>query len=255
MADALRVDDQVVLFAPAAVLDDMVDELLLIVVVFFRNEDVLCAVGNAAPKGDVAGVAAHDLDDGAALVGGGCVLDLVDGVHGGVDCRVKADRVLGAGDVQVDRAGQADGVDALSGQRLGAAVGAVAADDDDAVDAVLAADVRRFGLDLGLLELKASGRAEDGAAALDDIGHVHGLHLEDLLVEQALVASHDALDLDSVGQCFTHHRTDGGIHSGSVSAAGQHADCIEFFLCFHINLLGRGIGKRSAGFVLPPGLC
>ena len=68
VADALCIDDQMVLLADPSVDDDMVDDLLLVIVVFLGEQDVLRAVRDAASECDVAGVAAHDLDDTASLM-------------------------------------------------------------------------------------------------------------------------------------------------------------------------------------------
>lgn len=137
MADSLGVDDDVVLLSALAVLDDAVDEHLLVAVVALRQENVLRAVGDAAPQGNVARVASHDLDDAAALMGGGGVAHLVDGVHGGVHRRVKANRIVRTGNIQIDGSGNADGVDPQRGELARSSEGTVAADDHDAVDAVL----------------------------------------------------------------------------------------------------------------------
>ena len=49
MSDPLRIDNNVMLFAALTVLDDMVYNLLLIVIIFLRKQDILCAVRNTAP--------------------------------------------------------------------------------------------------------------------------------------------------------------------------------------------------------------
>ena len=59
------------------------------------------------------GVAAHDLHDGAALVRLHGVAQLIDALNGRVGRRVKADAVIRAGDVVVDRAGEADDGDTV----------------------------------------------------------------------------------------------------------------------------------------------
>ena len=71
-------------------------------------------------------------------------------VHGGV----KADGVVGRGDIVVDRTGHSDGGDAADGKIGRTAEGAVAADGDDGVDIIAAAGVYRlahalFGLEFG----------------------------------------------------------------------------------------------------------
>src|SRR5699024_5851829 len=107
----------------------------------FRKPDVGSAGGNANFQRNPAGSCAHDLDDRAAMVGGDGVADLVDGLHRDVHRGVEADGILGAGNIVVDGAGKADAGDAGPAKVAGAAEGAVAADDDQAVDPELTAVV------------------------------------------------------------------------------------------------------------------
>lgn len=58
MSDTLRIDNQMMGFAPFSVVDDVVDDVLLIIIVFFRKKDILRAVGNTAPEGDITGIPA-----------------------------------------------------------------------------------------------------------------------------------------------------------------------------------------------------
>lgn len=58
MPDALRIDDQVMDFSLLTAGNDIVDDGLLIVVIFLGKQDVLGAVGNAAPQGNVTRIAA-----------------------------------------------------------------------------------------------------------------------------------------------------------------------------------------------------
>ena len=46
MSDSLGINDDIVLLAPSAVVDDPVDERLFISVIPFRKKDILSAVGN-----------------------------------------------------------------------------------------------------------------------------------------------------------------------------------------------------------------
>ena len=91
MADTLCVDDDVMLLASAAAVDDVVDQLLLIVVVLLRKKDILRAVCDAAPQSEVAGAAAHNLDDRASLMRCRCIADLIDRFHRCVNSRIKSD--------------------------------------------------------------------------------------------------------------------------------------------------------------------
>ena len=69
MSDSLRIDDNVVGLAALSVVDNIIDDILLVLVIFFRKKNILCAVGNAAPKCDIACISSHNLDDTAALMG------------------------------------------------------------------------------------------------------------------------------------------------------------------------------------------
>ena len=70
MPDSLGIDDDVVLLSALAHLDDVVDQLLLIIVVGFRKQNILRAIRNPAPQRDITRIPAHDFDNRAALVRG-----------------------------------------------------------------------------------------------------------------------------------------------------------------------------------------
>jgi hypothetical protein len=67
-------------------------------------------------------------------------------------------------------------------------------------------------------ELLAPGGFEDGSAALDGVGHRGGGEFQELLVNQALIASLDADDVDVVEAGRARDGADGGVHSGRVAA-------------------------------------
>ena len=66
MSDTFGIDDQMVGFALLPVVDNIVNQLLLVVVVLFRKQDILRAGADAAPQCDITGISAHYLDDTAA---------------------------------------------------------------------------------------------------------------------------------------------------------------------------------------------
>ncbi len=78
---AFRNDDNAVVLAVIVVVleqgADVVDVDRL-----FRNEDHMCAAGDAGSVRDPAGVAAHDFDDDDAIVRVGGGVDAVDGLGG-----------------------------------------------------------------------------------------------------------------------------------------------------------------------------
>ena len=185
MAYAFSVDDDVMGLAASSVIDDVVDQLLLIIIIFLRKKNVLSAVGDAAPQSDVAGVASHDLDDGASLMRGGCVTDLVDGFHSCVDSCIETDCVLCAGDVKIDCSRDTDNIDAFIGKFLSAAVGSVAADNYETFDTVLIADFNCSCDTFRCAHFLAARCPEDRAAQGKDAGHVAGLHFNNFLVDEA----------------------------------------------------------------------
>ena len=77
-------------------------------------------------------------------------------------------------------------------QLTGAAVGAVAADDHQRVNAQLTALCSALILTLLGLELQAAGRIQDGATGRDDIGNAAQVHFKALAVQQAIVAALNA---------------------------------------------------------------
>ena len=70
MSDTLCIDDDMMRLTALSVVNDIVDDLLLVVIVLFREQDVLRAVRDTAPQGDISGISSHNLDDTAALMGG-----------------------------------------------------------------------------------------------------------------------------------------------------------------------------------------
>ena len=185
------------------------------------------AHGQAHVESQMAGVAAHDLHDGAALVGLHGVPQTVDGVHGGIGGGVEADGVVGADDVVVDGGGDADHGHAGLGQRLCAPEGAVAADGHDAVQTQkLAGGGSPLLACLGA-EFVAAGGVEDGAASIDDMGDGAGVHTDDIAVDKAVVAAADADALDAAVQAVADYGADGGVHTRGVTAAGEDANAFH----------------------------
>ena len=153
------------------------------------------------------------------------VLQAVDGVEGDVGRSVEADGDVGAVDVVVDGGRHArHGHAVLLVQCQRTAEAAVPADHDEAVDAVRPQPQGSLGAALRLVELVAAGRAQDGAATLDDVRHAAHAELLDVVVDQPLEAAVDARDAQAVVPGGAHHGADRGVHAGRVAAAGEHAD-------------------------------
>ncbi len=174
---------------------------------------------------DPAGVPAHHLDDEDAVVGLGGGVQPVDGLGRDVDRGVEAEGEVGAGEVVVDRLGDADDVHAEVGELGGDAEGVLAADRDQRVDAQ-AGEVRLDLLDAAVdLERVGTGRAEDGTAARQDaadLGHPERLGQP---LQRATPAVPEAQKLVTVGvHTLADHRADHRVQAGAVAAAGQHTD-------------------------------
>ena len=135
----------------------------------FRDEGGDGAGGQTRVQGQMAGIAAHDLHHGAAVVGLGGIPQLIDALHSGIQGGIKADGILGGGDVVIDGAGDADGGDAQRRELLGAAEGAIAADDHQAVYPAGAQNGRRLFLALFGHKFLTAGGIQDGASPVDDI--------------------------------------------------------------------------------------
>ena len=177
-------------------------------------------------------------------MGVGGIADLVDRFNGGIDCGIEADGKVGSGDVLIDGARQADTGDIEFGaQLMGAAKGAVTADDDEAIDTEL------FQVGVCLFaafmfeEFLAAGGLEDGAAALDDIGHASGVHGDDIVLDHSAITAHDAKYLHSIIYSGTNNGTDGGIHSRSIAAGSEYANFSDFV--FHLIVQKISILLRS----------
>ena len=174
----------------------------------------------------MAGVAAHDLYDRHALVALPGVAQLVDGLDCGVAGGIKADGILGAAHVVVDRRGDTHDADTPAGQLQRAAVSAVAADGDKAVDAKIFADFCGF-VNTGFrAEFLAAGGIENGTAAAGNAVHVVAGQLKNIAVDESGVTSADADAGDSLGAGRAHNGADRGVHAGGVAAARQDADSV-----------------------------
>ncbi|MPM63688.1 hypothetical protein SDC9_110569 [bioreactor metagenome] len=180
--------------------------------------------GDADIDGKMPGVAPHDFDHGGALVGLHGVRQLIDGVDGGIGRGVEADGIMRAGDVVIDRSGDADGVDAEPCEIPRAAEGAVPADGDDAVDTkVLTVCYGRLHARFGF-ELLAAGGVEDGAAARGDAVDGARVELHHVRVYEAVVPAVNAHGDNIVQYAGAHGGADGCVHARRVPAAGEDAD-------------------------------
>ena len=112
MSDSLRIDNDVMLLSSFSALDNAVNDGLLVSIILLRQKNFFCTICHTAPKSDIACVSSHYLDNGATLVGGRSISNLINSLHSGIDRSIKADGVICAGNIQVNGSGNADGVNA-----------------------------------------------------------------------------------------------------------------------------------------------
>ena len=167
-------------------------------------------------------------------MGGGGVTDLVNGLHGRVDSRVKTNGVIRTCNVQVNGSRKSDCIDSKGGKLASAAEGTVAANHHNAVDSMLTADFSALLLAFRCSKLLASGCVKYGTALVDGVRYAGGLHIHDFLFQKSCVAAHDSLYLKSLVNCRTNHCADCRVHSRRIPAACKYSNGLHC-LC-HSNL-------------------
>ncbi|MMZ67575.1 hypothetical protein D1872_301710 [compost metagenome] len=115
-------------------------------------------------------------------MGGHRVPQLIHRIHHNADSRVETDRVVRKRNIVIDRPRQAHCLDTQLAQLLGALVGSVPADHDQAVDAAVPQNLRALLLTFRRLELQAAGRLQNRAPTLDNIADTADIHGEDIIV-------------------------------------------------------------------------
>ena len=93
-----RLYNDAVQLAPIPSFDDMAADLVHIRR-YFRHKYSFRTAGKSRIQCDVAAVASHDFHHGGPVMSRGRIPQLGDGVQYGIDCRIKANRILGAGNI------------------------------------------------------------------------------------------------------------------------------------------------------------
>ena len=182
--------------------------------------------GHPGVQGDPSDMTAHDLGDHAPLVRIAGGAQAVHRVRGDVHRGVEAEGVVGGTQIVVDRLRHAEHVDAVLGQPVRGGGGSLAADGDDAVEAVA---VHRLGDVLSasartLVGVRATG-AEDRAPDLGQALDLVTREREEVGVHDAPPAVTDADELKIVsGGALEHDAADDGVQARAVAAAGQDSD-------------------------------
>ena len=219
---------------PANLLDNIPVKIQL----FFRNQNGGGPCGNPHGQRQIAGVAAHDLHHGAALVGLHGVPQPVDALNTGVAGGVKANGIVGAANIVVNGGGNTGHLQLIprllgpAGQLQRPPEGAVAANGHNGVQAQQAAGGQGLVLTGHGPELIAAGGIQEGAAPVDDVADAGCIHVDKITVDQAVPASADADAADALAHGGPYDGADSGVHARRVAAACQNA--YTFYLLLHM---------------------
>ena len=96
------------LFAGTFLLIYLGNDVLLDIVRNLRYKDRGRADGNTGLQGNIAAASAHDLYNRTAVMRLSGIADLIDHIHRGIHRGIKADGIVGACDIIINRAGNAD---------------------------------------------------------------------------------------------------------------------------------------------------
>ncbi len=216
--------------------------------------------GDAGMSGDPAGVAAHHLDDEDAPVRGRRRVQPVDGVAGRLHRGVEAERLVGAGDVVVDRLGQADDPQAAAVEPVRGRQRALAADGDERVEAELGEAIDDQLL-FALVERIVATRAQLGAAAHQPAVRALAVERHGVALLEPEPRAPDTENVQAEGFGPEHTATDDGIDAWRIAAAGEDADSfhdgndsVENCIAGRARSPGAAVGRTTrATFEAGPG--
>ena len=217
-------NDHEVRIACKPCLPDAVNHVAVKIDRLFRHQNRRRAGGEADVKRQMARVAAHDLNDRAALMRLHRVTQAVNGLDSGIGRRVVTDGIIGADNVVVNRGRNADDRNALLRKFYQTPERAVAANGNNAVQPKQLAGSGSFFLPLKRAEFIAARRVEHRTAAIDDMRDIAVFQNCKIAVDQTVIAAADADAFDSHVGARTHDRADGCIHAGGIAAGGQNTD-------------------------------
>ena len=187
------------------------------------DQDDVGPACHAGQKRDPAGVAAHHFAHHDAVMGLGGGVEPVDGLGRDRKRRVEPERVVGGGEVVVDRFGDAhDRRIVLSVQAGGHAEGVLAADHDQGIQSGQGCE---RGLEAALdLEGVGARGAQDGAAAGQDAADVPGAERPGGAVDQAAPAVQDADHLIAAVERAPGDGADHRVQARAVPASCEDPD-------------------------------
>ena len=203
---------------PAGLLDR--DRLL-------RDQDDVGAAGDAAHDRDPARVPAHHLDDHDAVVGLRGRVQPVDRLGGDGEGRVEAERVVGRGEVVVDRLRHADDRERmLLEEPRGDAERVLAADGDEAVEP-LRLDVLEDALDAVLELVRVRARGAENRAPRGRIPEIARLSSgSELALDEPAPALAHADHLVPAVERPPRHRADDRVQTRAIPSSGEECNAL-----------------------------
>ena len=140
MTNTLCIYDDMVFLSCFTACDDVVDQLLLIIIIFLRNQDILCSVSDTTPHSKVSCITSHNLDNTTSFVRCGSITNFINCLHCCIYSCIKSDCILCAGNIQIDRTWNTDCVNSKISQLLCAGKGTVSTDYYQSVDSMFLTD-------------------------------------------------------------------------------------------------------------------
>ncbi|MNF97626.1 hypothetical protein D3C84_804620 [compost metagenome] len=152
------------------------------------------------------------------------IAKLIDRIDNDADCCIKADCEVGERNVVVDRAWQTHRFDAELAQLVGALVGAVAADNDKAVNATLAQNIGTALLAFRRHKLFAAGCLQYRTTALNNVAYAPQVHRAQVIVQKPLITALYAINFNTVIDSAPYDGADSRVHPLRIAAARKNGN-------------------------------
>ena len=171
-----------VFFTFFTALDDVVDQLLLIIVIFLRDQNVLCTVGDTAPQSKVSCATSHNFDDTASLMRSRSITYFIDCFHCCIYSSIKSDGIFCTSDIQVDCSRKTDCIDTKVCKFLSTCERTVTTDYNQSVDSMFSADFCTTFLSFLCTEFCTTCCIKNCTTTLNCVGNVFGTHVNNFFV-------------------------------------------------------------------------
>ena len=190
----------------------------------FRHYDYLRAAADARVQRKIAAVSPHYLYNRDTLVRGHSVAYFIYSVKNRIARRIKAQRVIRISQIVIYGAGYPYSGKALFRQNLCAHKGTVASDNDQSFYPALFKIFDTKRLPLRRFKLRTARGTKYRSSAMNDIGNASESQLDKITFDQAGVTALHAHDLHAAINAVSYRSAHGGVHSGSISSAGQYSN-------------------------------